>query len=111
MIQKLFGTEDDTATAILRLVLGIIFFPHGGQLMLGWFGGLGVSRAMGLFRAHCIFQHRLPFATCVQLQSDRRELHGDLPKRTVKRSLSLGERDELWQMRCARHTEPDIARA
>ena len=49
MIRKLFGTEDDTATAILRLVLGIVFFAHGAQLMLGWFGGLGFSRTMGLF--------------------------------------------------------------
>jgi hypothetical protein len=26
MIRKLCGTEDDTATAILRLVLGVVFF-------------------------------------------------------------------------------------
>lgn len=41
MIQKLFGTKDDTATAILRLVLGIVSFPHGAQLMLGWLGASG----------------------------------------------------------------------
>ena len=49
MIRKLFGTEDDTATAILRLVLGVVFFAHGAQLMLGWFGGSGFSGTMGFF--------------------------------------------------------------
>jgi len=49
MIRKLFGTGDDTATAILRLVLGTVFFAHGAQLMFGWFGGLGFSGTMGFF--------------------------------------------------------------
>ncbi|HLN00349.1 MAG TPA: DoxX family protein [Bryobacteraceae bacterium] len=49
MIRKLFATEDSTATAILRLVLGIVFFAHGAQKMFGWFGGLGFSGTMGFF--------------------------------------------------------------
>ena len=49
MIRKLFATDDDTSTAILRLVLGIIFFVHGAQKMLGWFGGYGFSGTMGYF--------------------------------------------------------------
>ena len=49
MIRKLFGTEDDTATAILRLVLGVVFSAHGAQMMLGWFGGFGLSGTMGFF--------------------------------------------------------------
>jgi putative oxidoreductase len=49
MVRKLFGTEDDIATAILRLVLGVVFFAHGAQLMLGWFGGFGLSGTMGFF--------------------------------------------------------------
>ena len=49
MIQRLFATDDSTATTILRLVLGIVFFAHGAQKMLGWFGGFGFSATMGFF--------------------------------------------------------------
>jgi putative oxidoreductase len=49
MIRKLIGTDDNTATAILRLVLGIVFFAHGAQKMLGWFGGYGFTGTMGFF--------------------------------------------------------------
>jgi putative oxidoreductase len=49
MIRKLFATDDSAATAILRLVLGVVFFAHGAQKMLGWFGGFGFSGTMGYF--------------------------------------------------------------
>jgi putative oxidoreductase len=49
MIRKLLGTDDDTATAILRLALGVVFFAHGAQKMLGWFGGPGFPGTMGFF--------------------------------------------------------------
>ena len=51
MLRKLFATDDNTATAILRLVLGVVFFAHGAQKMLGWFGGVGFSATMGYFTA------------------------------------------------------------
>jgi putative oxidoreductase len=49
MIRKLFATDDNAATAVLRLVLGVVFFAHGAQKMLGWFGGFGFSGTMGFF--------------------------------------------------------------
>ena len=49
MIRKLIGTDNDFATTILRLVLGVIFFAHGAQKLLGWFGGYGFSGTMGYF--------------------------------------------------------------
>ncbi len=49
MFRRLFATDDNTATAILRLVLGVVFFAHGAQKMLGWFGGYGFSGTMGFF--------------------------------------------------------------
>jgi hypothetical protein len=38
MIRKIFATDDNTTTAILRLVLGVVLFTHGAQKLLGWFG-------------------------------------------------------------------------
>src|SRR5437868_14887031 len=49
MVRKLFATDDNTSTAILRLALGVVFFAHGAQKMLGWFGGYGFSGTMGFF--------------------------------------------------------------
>ena len=49
MIRKLTATDNDIATAILRLVLGVIFFAHGAQKTLGWFGGYGFTGTMGFF--------------------------------------------------------------
>src|SRR5271163_413327 len=49
MIRKLYSTDDSTTRAILRLVLGVVFFAHGAQKMLGWFGGNGFSGTMGFF--------------------------------------------------------------
>lgn len=49
MFQKLIQTNTDTTQFILRLMLGLVFFPHGAQKMLGWFGGYGFSGTMTFF--------------------------------------------------------------
>src|SRR6185437_16736126 len=49
MFKKLIQTQDDWTSLILRLTLGIVFFPHGAQKVLGWFGGYGFSATMGFF--------------------------------------------------------------
>jgi putative oxidoreductase len=49
MTRKLFATDNDPVITILRLVLGVIFFAHGAQKMLGWFGGYGFGGTMGFF--------------------------------------------------------------
>jgi len=49
MLRKLLVTDENTATVILRFVLGVVFFAHGAQKMLGWFGGYGFSKTMAYF--------------------------------------------------------------
>ncbi len=49
MLNKLVKTNEDYALTIARLVLGVLFFIHGDQLMLGWFGGHGFSGSMEFF--------------------------------------------------------------
>lgn len=49
MKKLLFSTTDDAALTLLRVVLGVVMFPHGAQKMLGWFGGYGWSGTMGFF--------------------------------------------------------------
>src|SRR5258708_35213338 len=49
MLRKLLVTDDNSATVILRFVLGVVFFAHGSQKMMGWFGGYGFSKTMAYF--------------------------------------------------------------
>lgn len=46
---RLFKTPDSNWLAFQRVMLGIVFFPHGAQKLLGWFGGYGFSGTMGFF--------------------------------------------------------------
>jgi putative oxidoreductase len=49
MFRKLVSTPNDLTLTIIRLVLGVVFFAHGAQKMLGWFGGYGFHGTMGFF--------------------------------------------------------------
>jgi putative oxidoreductase len=49
MFKKLISTSNDVTLTMLRLVLGVVFFAHGAQKLLGWFGGFGFSATMGFF--------------------------------------------------------------
>jgi putative oxidoreductase len=49
MFHKLFSTSNDFVLTIVRLALGVTFFMHGAQKMLGWFGGYGFHATMGTF--------------------------------------------------------------
>jgi putative oxidoreductase len=46
-MKKIMNTANDVALTSLRLVLGVVFFAHGAQKMLGWFGGYGFHGTMG----------------------------------------------------------------
>src|SRR5215469_13954777 len=45
----LLKTSNSFAPTLARLALGIVFFPHGAQKVLGWFGGYGFHGTMNFF--------------------------------------------------------------
>ncbi len=48
MWKRLVGTDPtDGVALLLRMVLGIVMFPHGAQKLFGWFGGNGFGGTMG----------------------------------------------------------------
>ncbi len=49
MLKKVIATENSAALALVRAVLGIVFFAHGAQKTLGWFGGHGFGATMNAF--------------------------------------------------------------
>ncbi len=48
-MRTLLATEESWSLLVIRLMLGIVFFAHGSQKLLGWFGGYGFSGTMGYF--------------------------------------------------------------
>jgi len=49
MLNKIVQTNGDASTLILRVLLGIVFLPHGLQKVFGLFGGYGYTGTMGFF--------------------------------------------------------------
>lgn len=49
MLRKIANTQNDFVLALLRLVVGVIFLCHGGQKVLGWFGGQTFGASMNVF--------------------------------------------------------------
>src|SRR6202171_6343383 len=50
MLTRMLGTEGDWVVTIVRIVLGVVFFAHGAQMALGWFGGAGLQSTVRVFR-------------------------------------------------------------
>lgn len=55
IFKRLIQTKDDYALLVLRIFLGLVFFPHGMQKVFGWFGGSGFSASMEMFTAKAGF--------------------------------------------------------
>jgi putative oxidoreductase len=50
LISDLLRTNSDIALTIVRVVLGVVFFAHGAQKALGWFGGYGFAGTVKSFK-------------------------------------------------------------
>jgi putative oxidoreductase len=46
MLVDLFSTNPDWLQTLIRITLGVVFFAHGSQKVLGWFGGPGLKETM-----------------------------------------------------------------
>jgi putative oxidoreductase len=50
LIDVVFGTYASWSNLVVRLGLGIVFFAHGSQKVLGWFGGPGLRGTVGYLK-------------------------------------------------------------
>ena len=46
MLTNLFYTNPDWIETLIRITLGVVFFAHGAQKLLGWYGGAGLKDTM-----------------------------------------------------------------
>ncbi len=51
-MKALFATSRDASLTVARLILASIFFAHGAQKALGWFGGAGFHGTMHMFTVY-----------------------------------------------------------
>src|SRR6266576_654830 len=61
MIASLTGTHAGWVLGVARIVLGIVFFAHGAQKLLGWYGGPGLASGMRTFTEHLHLPPSLAF--------------------------------------------------
>jgi putative oxidoreductase len=47
--RTVLATDNSFAGLVLRIMLGVVMFPHGAQKVFGWFGGHGFSATMNSF--------------------------------------------------------------
>jgi len=50
LVDLVFGTDGSWLYFCVRLGLGIVFFAHGGQKVVGWFGGHGLKGTVGVMK-------------------------------------------------------------
>ena len=51
-MNALLRTDDAWSSLVLRVMLGVVMFPHGAMKLFGWFGGQGFSGTMAGFAEH-----------------------------------------------------------
>ncbi len=59
---NLTNEQLNIAIFVLRLALGIVFFAHGAQKVMGWFGGYGLAGTAGAFKNYMKIPAPLTYA-------------------------------------------------
>ena len=49
MKNRIIKTSNSWTPFLLRLMVGIVIFPHGAQKLMGWYGGYGFEGTMQFF--------------------------------------------------------------
>jgi putative oxidoreductase len=62
MLRNLLSTNSDWTLTIIRSLLGIVFFAHGAQKLLGWYGGPGLRETIRTMHNHLGLPRPLAFA-------------------------------------------------
>ena len=66
LLRRLMATDHNWAMTVVRITVGVVFFAHGAQKMLGWFGGRGFAGTMEYFAG----MHIPPFFGFVAICSE-----------------------------------------
>jgi putative oxidoreductase len=61
MFKSFLQTDNNFNNFIIRVMLGIVIFPHGAQKLLGWFGGHGLEGTLVFFTR----QLEMPMAVAI----------------------------------------------
>ena len=80
MLKRLTNTQKDFSLAFARILFGVVFFAHGAQKMLGWFGGAGFSGTMSDFSRFGMPAVVALFAIVVEFFGGLSLLFGLLPR-------------------------------
>ena len=51
-IARFISTDDDIGVFVARIMLAVVFIPHGSQKLLGLFGGNGFTASMDYFTSN-----------------------------------------------------------
>jgi putative oxidoreductase len=62
MLRELLSTNPDWTLTIIRTLLGVVFFAHGAQKLLGWYGGPGLKETIRTMRDYLGLPLPLAFA-------------------------------------------------